>query len=233
MSSLDIDETTAEAWLIENGAISRGRRTKQTIASAGTISSDEASELLRVPRSTSPRSGPAAEASPGSTREAASRSSAERGRRARAHLLRPRRSRADGDGREHHAQLHANRPDRRRPDRQFHGARRRSGSTVTEPLSLSVVEGARRIGGLGNARMIRALRSVSSEKGRDPRDFALLAYGGTGPIHAAGLAEELGVTTVLVPPVAGFFSAIGLLFARQEFHDVRTCRLDARSWTRG
>jgi N-methylhydantoinase A len=100
---------------------------------------------------------------------------------------------------------------------------------VAEPLSLSVVEGARGIYRLANARMMRALRSVSSEKGRDPRDFALLAYGGAGPIHAAGLADELGVTTVLIPPLAGFFSAVGLLFARQEFHDVRTCQLDARN----
>ena len=74
--------------------------------------------------------------------------------------------------------------------------------------------------------MTRALRSVSSEKGRDPRDFAIVAYGGSGPVHAAGLADELGVRTVVVPPVAGLFSAVGLLFARPEFHDVRTCHLD-------
>ena len=74
--------------------------------------------------------------------------------------------------------------------------------------------------------MTRALRAVSSEKGRDPRDFALIAYGGAGPIHAAGLAEELGMRTVLVPAVAGLFSAVGLLFARPEFHEVRTCHLD-------
>ena len=74
--------------------------------------------------------------------------------------------------------------------------------------------------------MTRALRSVSSEKGRDPRDFAIVAYGGSGPVHAAGLADELGVRTVVVPAVAGLFSAVGLLFARPEFHDVRTCHLD-------
>ena len=74
--------------------------------------------------------------------------------------------------------------------------------------------------------MTRALRSVSSEKGRDPRDFAIIAYGGSGPVHAGGLADELGVTTVLVPPVAGLFSAVGLLFARPEFHEVRSCHLD-------
>jgi N-methylhydantoinase A/oxoprolinase/acetone carboxylase beta subunit len=99
---------------------------------------------------------------------------------------------------------------------------------VAEPLGLPVEEAARGIHEIANARMTRALRSVSSEKGRDPRDFTLLAYGGAGPIHAVGLAEELGVTTVLVPPLAGLFSAIGLLFARPEFHDVRPCHLDAR-----
>ena len=74
--------------------------------------------------------------------------------------------------------------------------------------------------------MTRALRSVSSEKGRDPRDFAIIAYGGSGPVHAGGLADDLGVATVLVPPVAGLFSAVGLLFARPEFHEVRSCHLD-------
>ncbi|HEX4746017.1 MAG TPA: hydantoinase/oxoprolinase family protein [Gaiellaceae bacterium] len=98
---------------------------------------------------------------------------------------------------------------------------------VSVPLGLPLEATAQGIHDVANARMTRALRSVSSEKGRDPRDFALVAYGGAGPVHAAGLAEELGVTTVLVPPLAGLFSAVGLLFARPEFHDVRPCALDA------
>ena len=97
---------------------------------------------------------------------------------------------------------------------------------VAEPLGLTLLEAASGIHRIANARMTRALRSVSSEKGRDPRDFALIAYGGAGPMHAAGLAEDLGVRTVLVPEVAGLFSAVGLLFARPEFHEVRTCHLD-------
>jgi N-methylhydantoinase A len=97
---------------------------------------------------------------------------------------------------------------------------------VAEPLGLTLLEAASGIHRIANARMTRALRSVSSERGRDPREFALVAYGGSGPIHAAGLAEDLGVRTVLVPPVAGLFSAVGLLFARPEFHEVRTCHLD-------
>jgi N-methylhydantoinase A len=100
---------------------------------------------------------------------------------------------------------------------------------VAEPLGLSTLEAAEGIHAIANARMTRALRSVSSEKGRDPRDFALIAYGGAGPVHAVGLAEELGCRTVLVPALAGLFSSLGLLFARPEFHDVHTCHLDARA----
>ena len=97
---------------------------------------------------------------------------------------------------------------------------------MREPLGLTLLEAADGIHRIANARMTRALRSVSSEKGRDPRDFALIAYGGSGPVHAGGLADELGATTILVPPVAGLFSAVGLLFARPEFHEVRSCHLD-------
>ena len=101
--------------------------------------------------------------------------------------------------------------------------------SVADPLGLSVIEAAAGIHRLANAQMMRALRAVSSERGRDPREFALIAYGGAGPVHAAGLADDLGVRTVFVPPLAGFFSAVGLLFARHQFHDVRTCQLDPRA----
>jgi N-methylhydantoinase A/oxoprolinase/acetone carboxylase beta subunit len=100
---------------------------------------------------------------------------------------------------------------------------------VAEPLGLSTTDVAAGIHAIANARMTRALRSVSSEKGRDPREFALIAYGGAGPVHALGLAEELGCRTVLVPALAGLFSSLGLLYARPEFHEVRTCHLDART----
>jgi N-methylhydantoinase A len=100
---------------------------------------------------------------------------------------------------------------------------------VAGPLGLTTAELAAGVHALANARMTRALRAVSSEKGRDPRDFALIAYGGSGPVHAAGLAAELGCGTVLVPALAGLFSSLGLLFARPEFHDVHPCHLDARA----
>src|SRR5205823_36699 len=95
-------------------------------------------------------------------------------------------------------------------------------------LDLSALETACGFHELANAAMMRALRAVSTEKGRDPSDFVLLAYGGSGPVHAAALAAELGVKTAIVPPLAGLFSAAGLLFARTERHDVRFCKVKAR-----
>ncbi len=62
-----------------------------------------------------------------------------------------------------------------------------------------------------NAELLRALRVVSVERGRDPREFALVAYGGAGPLHACALADELGCETVLVPAAAGVLSAVGLV----------------------
>ena len=62
-----------------------------------------------------------------------------------------------------------------------------------------------------NAEMLRALRVVSVEQGHDPRRFALVAFGGAGPLHACALAEELGATRVLVPATAGVLSAVGLV----------------------
>jgi N-methylhydantoinase A len=62
-----------------------------------------------------------------------------------------------------------------------------------------------------NAEMLRALRVISVERGHDPRDFALVAFGGAGPLHACALAEELGIEAVLVPEAAGVLSALGLV----------------------
>jgi N-methylhydantoinase A len=112
-----------------------------------------------------------------------------------------------------------------------HAPAERALARLAASLELSLEATAAGVHALANARMTRALRSVSSEKGRDPRDFALIAYGGSGPVHAAALADELGCATVLVPALAGLFSSLGLLFARPEFHDVHPCQLDARSVT--
>jgi N-methylhydantoinase A/oxoprolinase/acetone carboxylase beta subunit len=68
-----------------------------------------------------------------------------------------------------------------------------------------------------DASMARALRRVSVERGIDPRGCALIAFGGGGPLHACGLAERLGVRTIIVPPYAGVLSALGLAIAPQRY----------------
>ena len=69
--------------------------------------------------------------------------------------------------------------------------------------------------------MLRALRVVSVERGDDPRDFALVAFGGAGPLHACALAEELGCPNVLVPDAAGVLSALGLVVSDERRDQVR------------
>ncbi len=71
-----------------------------------------------------------------------------------------------------------------------------------------------------DAEMLRALRVVSVERGHDPRDFALVAYGGAGPLHACSLADELGIETVLVPSAAGVLSALGLVASDERRDEV-------------
>jgi N-methylhydantoinase A len=66
---------------------------------------------------------------------------------------------------------------------------------------------------------------VSVERGRDVRDFAMLAFGGNGPLFAAGIAVELGIGRVIVPPMPGLFSAFGLLLADTEHHASRSLRM--------
>ena len=73
-----------------------------------------------------------------------------------------------------------------------------------------------------NAEMLRALRLVSVERGHDPRDFALVAFGGAGPLHACELAEELGIEKVLVPAAAGVLSALGLVASEERRDRVRS-----------
>src|SRR5207244_9797048 len=73
-----------------------------------------------------------------------------------------------------------------------------------------------------NAEMLRALRVVSVERGHDPRDFALVAFGGAGPLHACALADELEISTVLVPGAAGVLSALGLVASEERRDHVRS-----------
>ena len=84
---------------------------------------------------------------------------------------------------------------------------------------LAMAEGLLRV---SVANMTSAIKEISVMRGLDPRDFALLAYGGAGPLHAADVAEELSMRTVLIPPMPGNFSAFGLLVADVRRDYVRT-----------
>ena len=98
---------------------------------------------------------------------------------------------------------------------------------VAGPLDVGPLEAAFGVHMVANVSMIRALRAVSTYRGRDPRDFSLVAFGGSGPIHAANMARELSIGRVIVPSAPGVFSAIGLLNARPEHHFVQTFFADA------
>lgn len=81
------------------------------------------------------------------------------------------------------------------------------------PLKMTVEQAAQGIVDVANASMVRALRLVTVQRGHDPRDFVLVAFGGAGPLHAGALAAELGFQRVVVPPHPGVLSARGLLLA--------------------
>ena len=97
---------------------------------------------------------------------------------------------------------------------------------IAEPLKMSVEEAAAGIIRIANANMERALRVSSAEKGFDPRDITLLAFGGAGPMHAAALAAAVGIPEVLVPERPGVFSAVGLVMSdiRHDFGQTRVLR---------
>jgi N-methylhydantoinase A len=93
-------------------------------------------------------------------------------------------------------------------------------------LQLDATAIAWAIRSIANASLIRALRAVSVERGRDPRQFVMMAFGGMGPVHALDVAEELGIEKVIIPPLPGLFSSLGLLFAQVEHHLIRTYYAD-------
>lgn len=98
-------------------------------------------------------------------------------------------------------------------------------------LGVPAVEAARGVIRIANANMTTALRLVSTNKGHDPRDFALMAFGGGGPMHAVALAEELGAPRVIVPVHSSVFSAWGMLLTdlRSDYVQTRLLRLDEAS----
>lgn len=92
-------------------------------------------------------------------------------------------------------------------------ARKAVAADVAVPLGISVEEAAEGIVRVANTSMAYAISAVTVERGLNPAEFSLVAYGGAGPLHATQLARELGMGSVLIPPNSGVFSAYGMLFA--------------------
>ena len=96
------------------------------------------------------------------------------------------------------------------------------------PDARACAEGIVRV---ANTEMVRALRVVTVERGIDPRRFALLAFGGAGPLHAAAIADELGITRIVVPRAAGVLSALGLAAAERRRDEARSVLLRGETLT--
>jgi N-methylhydantoinase A len=93
---------------------------------------------------------------------------------------------------------------------------------LARPLGLDVRSAAASVIDVVNHAMAEVLKIVSLQRGHDPRDFMLAAFGGAGPLHAAALAEELGIAEVICPPIPGAFSALGLIGTDLKRDYVRT-----------
>ncbi|MEX1125943.1 MAG: hydantoinase/oxoprolinase family protein [Acidimicrobiia bacterium] len=96
-------------------------------------------------------------------------------------------------------------------------------------IGLDLTATARGVLEIVDSHMERAIRTVSVEEGSDPRDAVLVAFGGAGGLHASRLARRLGMRTVLIPPLSGVFSALGLLLARPRADATRTVFLEEGS----
>jgi N-methylhydantoinase A len=94
---------------------------------------------------------------------------------------------------------------------------------IAAPLAMSVEAAAMGILAIVENNMVGAMRVVSVERGHDPRDFALLPFGGAGPLHGGALARLLGMATIIVPPSPGVLSALGLLASNLKSEFARTC----------
>ncbi len=92
-------------------------------------------------------------------------------------------------------------------------AARRSFEPLAMTLGMSVLELADAAIRIADSNIVRAIQMITTQRGIDTRDFVLMAYGGAGPLHAARVADELDISTILVPAYAGIMSAYGLLTA--------------------
>jgi N-methylhydantoinase A len=102
------------------------------------------------------------------------------------------------------------------------GAERAIAARVGEPMELTIAEAAMGIVRIADSAMALAVRAVSVRKGVDPREAAMIAFGGAGPVHAAALCKEIYIPTLVIPKLPGNFSALGMLLAPWRHDLVRT-----------
>ena len=163
---------------------------------------------------------------------AAAGRSAERRRGSGAGELRPRRQRPDGHGRQRRPR--ADRPRDASPrawSRSTSMPRSGRSSRWPRTLGIDVDEAAAGVIRVAESVMAEAIRLVSVERGHDPRDFTLIAFGGAGPLHANRLAAELGIPTTVIPPNPSVLSALGMLLSdfRHEHRRTRILPLEPAS----
>jgi N-methylhydantoinase A len=103
------------------------------------------------------------------------------------------------------------------------------GERIAKPLGMNMVAAAQAIIAIAISKMSLAVREVSVQKGYDPRDFALVASGGAGPLHVLPIARELHIPVVIVPPFPSHFSALGMLAADERHDFIRTYYSDLAS----
>ncbi len=102
-------------------------------------------------------------------------------------------------------------------------AQRAIETRIARPLGLGLTEAAAGIRDIVNHNMARVIRAVTVERGVDPRDFSLLAFGGSGPAHACDLARDIGIGEVIFPRMPGVFTAMGMLAGDIERYFIRPC----------
>ena len=111
-------------------------------------------------------------------------------------------------------------------DVDLEAAREALDRSAAKQLGIDTTDAAYGVYAVANTTMIRAIKSVTTFRGRDPRDFTLMAFGGSGPVHAALIARSLGIRQIIVPGSPGVFSALGLLEALPEYGFSRTLIAD-------
>jgi N-methylhydantoinase A len=108
-------------------------------------------------------------------------------------------------------------------------ANRTVAELVAKPLGLELIPGAVGVLRIAVAKIAEALRAATVEKGLDPREMVLVAFGGAGPMFACEVAEQLEIEKIIVPPAAGLLSSIGLLLAEPLHDSVQTVLRDAEN----